>query len=214
MPSTASLPACLASIDPLAVPMSNILVAYATNSGSTAEVAEIIAAGLKSAGHSATTLPLNQVTTLDGYDSVVLGAPMILGWHADARRFLKQHRQALAARKVALFACAMRLTIPSGQPAQDFDLYLDPNLAAAPAKPGALTIKERFTTLGHYLKPILAAAGPVKPVNAAFFYGKLEMFRLKWWQAAFVMAVVQAPPGDYRDWDAIKAWANRLAPIL
>ena len=194
--------------------MSRVLVSYATNSGSTAEVAAAVAAELTAAGHAAEVRPMANVTALDGYDAVVMGAPMIFGWHNTARRFVKKHRAELAARKTALFACAMRLTRASRETLPPVALTLDANLVADEVKPGALNIKERFTTIGYYLKSMLPAGEGAQPVSVAFFNGKLEMFRLKWWQAAFVMIVVQAVPGDYRDWDAIRAWARSLGGQL
>jgi menaquinone-dependent protoporphyrinogen oxidase len=194
--------------------MSKILVAYSTNSGSTTEVAEAIAAELNLAGHSAEVKPIKEVTNLSGYDAVVVGAPMIFGWHSTARQFVKRHQAELAAKKTAYFACAMRLTRASGENLPLVALTLDANLVADQAIPASLSIKERFTTIGYYLKSMLPAAPGVKLVSVAFFNGKLEMFRLQWWQAAFVMIVVQAVPGDYRDWDTIKAWGKSLASIL
>lgn len=194
--------------------MTKVLITYSTNSGSTAEVAGAIAATLDQAGHNVEVKNIAAVADLDGYDAVVIGAPMIFGWQADARRFVRRHQSALATRKVAYFACAMRLTRAPAEKIPPVALTLDPNLVAAPLKPGFLTLKERFTTLGYYLKPMLAAAPAAEPLSVAFFNGKLEMFRLKWWQAAFVMAVVQAVPGDYRDWDCIAAWAKSLGEVL
>jgi len=190
--------------------MRRVLVAYSTNSGSTAEVAAAVAAELTAAGHAADVQPLANVTALDGYDAVVVGAPMIFGWQPAARRFLQRHQKTLAAKKVACFACAMRLTRAPGESLPPVPLLLDPNLVSEPAKLGALNLKERFTTIGHYLKSMLGGAPAVKQLSVAFFGGRLEMYRLKWWQAAFVMIVVQAAPGDYRDWNSIKAWAQAL----
>ncbi len=194
--------------------MSKILIAYATNAGSTAEVAAVIGEMLTQAGHAATTLPIEKVDGLSAYDAVVVGAPMIFGWQAAARRFVRRNQAELSRKKVAYFACAMRLTRVPGAPLPAVPLTLDPNLATEPAKASALSLKERFTTPGYYLKPMLAAAPRVQPVDIAFFGGSLDMRRLKWWQAAFVMVVVQAVPGDYRDWDAIRAWAKALAAKL
>lgn len=194
--------------------MSKILIAYSTNAGSTTEVAGAIADELNHAGHAAETRPLGDAIDLSAYDAVLVGAPMIFGWQSAARRFVKRHAAELAAKKVAYFACAMRLTRAPGEALPPIPLTFDPTLAADPARAGALGIKERFTTTGYYLKPMLAAARGVKPVSVAFFNGKLEMFRLKWWQAAFVMVVVQAVPGDYRDWDCIRGWARSLAQSL
>jgi menaquinone-dependent protoporphyrinogen IX oxidase len=190
--------------------MSRILVAYSTNSGSTGEVAQAIADELTLAGHSAEARAIIAVNDLNGFDTVVIGAPMIFGWHAEARSFLRRHCKELAGKKVALFACAMRLTVVPGMTLPDVPVALDPNLVSEPQTAGKLNFKERFTTLGYYLNPMLKAAGDIKPVNVAFFYGSLDMRKLKWWQAAFVMLVVQATPGDYRDMEFVRGWARGL----
>ncbi|MEW6650272.1 MAG: flavodoxin domain-containing protein [Chloroflexota bacterium] len=194
--------------------MSRILVTYATNSGSTGEVAQAVAEELNRAGQRTEVREIAAVNDLDGYDAVVVGAPMIFGWHTAARRFVRDHAAQLAQKKTAYFACAMRLTsVPDAQ-LPPVALTIDPNLAIPPHKPGSLGIKERFTTALHYLKPMLASAPGVQPRSVAFFNGKLEMYRLKWWQAAFVMVVVQGAPGDYRDWQFIRAWGRSLADAL
>lgn len=190
--------------------MSKILVAYATNSGSTREVANTIAEEWVNAGHTVDVRRCREVDRLDGYATVIVGAPMIFGWHAEALRFVRMYRAELAVRKTALFACAMRLTLPELVNASSLAMTIDPDLGEKPAKSGSLSLKERFTTLDYYLKPMLKAASGVHVDNLAFFKGKLEMYRLKWWQAAFVMLVVQAPPGDYRNWDFIRSWANSI----
>jgi menaquinone-dependent protoporphyrinogen IX oxidase len=188
--------------------MSRILVTYSTNSGSTAEVAKVIAEELTQTEHSVETKSLKNVQDLTGYDAVVVGAPMIFGWHMEARRFLRKHRSEMSGKKLALFACAMRLTTVPDAVLPDVPLSLDPNLAVDPQQPGKLNFKERFTSVGNYLKPIFQACPDVIPVSVAFFKGSLDMRRLKWWQAAFVMLVVQATPGDYRDWEYIRKWAR------
>ena len=194
--------------------MSRVLVTYATNSGSTAEVAETIASHLNEGGHHTEVRNIRDVSSVESYDSIVVGAPMIFGWHKAARGFLKKHNQVLVNKKVAYFACAMRLTQVPGEKLADIPLTLDPSLAAAPQKAGSLSIKERFTTIGYYLKPMIHSAPKVIPLNIAFFNGKLETFRLKWWEAAFVMIVVQGTPGDYRDWEHIKAWSESVSSKL
>ncbi len=191
--------------------MSKILITYSTNSGSTTEVAEEIGKELLQAGNTVTVKPQNEITDLEEFDAVIIGAPMIFGWHAATRSFIRKNRATLSTKKVAFFACAMRLTSVTGEVLPDVKLYLDPSLAAEPVKAGSLNLKERFTTTGYYLKPMLQAAPEVKPLSIAFFNGKLEMFRLKWWQAAFVMIVVQGVPGDYRDWDYIRTWAKEIS---
>jgi len=194
--------------------MSNILVAYSTNSGSTAEVAEAVAAELTQAGHTVEVSLMKDVNTVSGYDGVVMGAPMIFGWHDKARQFAKKHQAELAVKKTACFACAMRLTRAERERLPQVALTLDENLVKGQSKPGSLTLKERFTTIGYYLNSMLPTRSGAQPVSVAIFNGKLEMFRLKWWQAAFVMVVVQATPGDYRDWDLIRSWGRSLCQLM
>lgn len=194
--------------------MSRVLVAYSTNSGSTEGVAQAIAEALTLVGHHAEARAIAGVNDLGGYDAVVLGAPMIFGWHAEARQFLRRHCTELAGKKVALFACAMRLTSVPGAALPDLPLVLDPNLVSEPQTSKKLNFKERFTALGHYLEPMLKAAAGAKPVGVAIFKGSLDMRKLKWWQAAFVMLVIQATPGDYRDMAFVREWSKELAQLL
>jgi hypothetical protein len=42
----------------------------------------------------------------------------------------------------------------------------------------------------------------------------LEYGRLKWWAVLFVMLIIQAPAGDRRNWEAIRAWAAGLPAAL
>lgn len=190
--------------------MSRILIAYATNSGSTFDVARVVAEEWVLAGHVADVKRCSEIDRLDDYDQVIIGAPMIFGWHAEALKFARRHRNELAARKTAMFACAMRLTLPDESNPSTPTLVFDPDLVERPVKSGSLSIKERFTSLDYYIKPMIKAGPGSHLQSVAFFKGKLEMFRLKWWQALFVMLIVQAPAGDYRNWDLIRSWAKSL----
>ena len=83
----------------------SVLVAYATRSGSTQEVAESIAATLRDAGLEVDILPIRNVRILMGYRLLVLGAPLYMfRWHKDALAFLSRHQQALEELSVAVFA--------------------------------------------------------------------------------------------------------------
>lgn len=200
--------------------MQRVLVAYTTNAGSTEEVAQAVAEELRRGGLAQVdVLPAAQVTSLDPYQAVVVGAPMIFGWHRAAARFVKRHRAALAGRPVAYFCTLLRLTgQPGSRPPEAAGLpaalFVDPNLPTPPERAGRLSLKERYASLPNYLRPVLAAAPGVRPVSVAFFAGKLELFRLKWWQALFVIAVIRAAPGDRRNWPCIQAWAADLRPKL
>ncbi|TLN07108.1 flavodoxin, partial [bacterium] len=82
-----------------------ILLAYATRYGSTQEVATAIAGSLRKQGITVDLLPAKQVKSLQGYQALVLGAPLFMfHWHADALSLLARQRMALERLPVAIFA--------------------------------------------------------------------------------------------------------------
>jgi menaquinone-dependent protoporphyrinogen oxidase len=190
--------------------MTRYLVTYATNAGSTVEVAEAISRILAECGSQVDLRRVEDVEGLTAYDVVVVGAPMILGWHRSAVRFLKKHRAALAGKQVACFSTLMSLTQTAPPADLTVQVSVDPWLLKPPQNVGRLSLKERYATLGNYMRPMLSAAPAVRPLQVAFFGGKLELFRLKWWQLLFVMVIIQAPPGDFRNWEFIETWAKGL----
>ena len=194
--------------------MKRILVTYATMAGSTAEVAAVVAEELGARGVAVAVRPLAEVENLDAYDGVVLGAPMIMGWHRAARRFLRRQRRALAQKPLALFVLAMSLTETEETGADGVPVYVDEKLPTAPADPERLSLRERFTRLPGYLRPILRAARPHRPASIGVFGGRLEYGRLPWWGVLFAMVIVRVPAGERRNWEAIRAWAAGLPEAM
>lgn len=190
--------------------MHRILVSYATMAGSTADVAKAVGEQITNCGLQVDILPLSEVKDIDVYDGMVVGAPMILGWHRDAIRFLKQHRDAFQRIPLAVFVTAMSLTQTGEMSVDDVPVYIDEKLPKPPEKEGSLTFKERYARLFNYLRPILKATHPVKPVSMAVFGGRMEYGRLKWWAVLFAMLIIQAPAGDRRNWPAILEWSAGL----
>jgi len=90
--------------------MNNTLVTYVTMSGSTAGLAAAIGEQLAAHGMQVDVLPIEKVSSLETYAAVVLGAPVAMGWHRKALRFLTDHRPALQRIPLAIFVTAMRLT--------------------------------------------------------------------------------------------------------
>jgi menaquinone-dependent protoporphyrinogen oxidase len=191
-----------------------VLVVYATNSGSTEEVAQAVAEELGREGAQVDVRHVDEVTSLEPYSAVVVGAPMIVGWHRAALGFIKRHRQALSRLPVAYFFTAISLTHTGDRHIDGVPVSVDAAVAKAPSNPKRLSLHERYSTVANYLKPALKAAPSVKPVSAAFFGGKLELFRLNLLQMLFVMVVIRAQPGDYRDWAFIRDWATQVRAAL
>jgi menaquinone-dependent protoporphyrinogen oxidase len=163
----------------------SILVGYATQYGSTQEVAEAIAAALRDGGLVAEVRPLKEVRSLTEYSAVVMGASLYMyHWHKDALTFLRRQRKALSERPVAVFALG-----PVHDPHDDAEwqasrTQLDKELAKFPwFKPVAL---ELF-------------GGKFNPASLRFPLNKLA---------------ASEPASDIRDWAAIRQWAGSLRTRL
>jgi len=114
----------------------DVLVAYATKHGSTAEVAEAVTGELQALGLDVELSELRKVRDLDGYRAVAIGAPLYTGrWHPDARKFVKRHGKALGELPVAVFALGpLKLTeddVAGSRKQLDRALALAPELKPA-----------------------------------------------------------------------------------
>jgi len=163
-----------------------VLVTYGTKHGATAEIAERIGEVLREAGLSADVLPADRAGDLSPYRAVVLGSGVYIGrWRKEAAAFLKKHEQALAARKVWLFSSG-----PTGEG--------DP-----------LELVDGWKLPGG-LQPIVDR---IQPEEVVVFHGELDADGLNFLER-WVVNNVKAPMGDFRDWEAISAWAAGIAGML
>jgi menaquinone-dependent protoporphyrinogen oxidase len=194
--------------------MNKILLSYATMAGSTAEVAKAVGEEIAKNGLLVEILPLGEVTDLEDYTGVVIGGPMILGWHRDALRFLRKNRDSLQRMPLAVFVTAMSLTQSGDTRVDGVPVYVDEKLPKPPEKEGHLNFRERYARLSNYIRPILRATQPAKPEAIGIFGGRLEYGRLKWWAVLFAMLIIQAPAGDRRNWEAIREWAASLQTVF
>jgi menaquinone-dependent protoporphyrinogen oxidase len=162
-----------------------VLVAFATMYGSTKEVAESIASTLRDAGVEVDVKPARDVKQLDGYDAVVLGAPLIIHkLQKDARGFLSRHQKALEDLPVAFFALG-----PCKEPRDE----------------------EEWRDCSEQLDKVLAGLGWLKPVAAELFGGRFDPALLKF---PFNKMAGSEPASDARDWGAIEAWAAGLPALF
>ncbi|WP_412538487.1 flavodoxin domain-containing protein [Longispora sp. K20-0274] len=83
----------------------NVLVAYGSTRGSTAEIAEWIGETLLERGMCVDVLDAATVDSVAGYDTVVLGGALYAGrWHRASRRFARRFADELRQRPVWLFS--------------------------------------------------------------------------------------------------------------
>jgi menaquinone-dependent protoporphyrinogen oxidase len=194
--------------------MKRILVAYATMAGSTAEVAQAVAQELARSDVQVDVLPLSEIKQLNSYDGVVVGAPMIMGWHRAALRFLRNNRGVFRRIPLAVFLTCMSLTQTSETDVDGVPVYVDEELSKPPETAGRLRFRERYAQVANYVRPILQACGSARPASIGVFGGRLDHGRLPWWGVLFAMIVIRAPAGDRRNWTAIRFWAAGLSAEL
>jgi menaquinone-dependent protoporphyrinogen oxidase len=163
-----------------------VLVAYATKHGATAEIAEKIGQVLRQAGLRTDVLPMDRVGDLTPYQAVALGSAVYIGkWRKEAVKFLQANEKALAERQVWLFSSG-----PTGE-----------------GDPVELTQGWRFP---GKLQPI---ADRIRPRDIAVFHGDVNMKKLNFIEK-WMIKNVKAPLGDFRDWEAITSWATAIADVL
>ena len=62
--------------------------------------------------------------------------------------------------------------------------------------------------------PHCGAENPISTLFCLKCSGKLDYSTLNIFYMLFVMVIIQAQPGDHRDWETIRAWAASLRPAL
>jgi menaquinone-dependent protoporphyrinogen oxidase len=168
-----------------------VLVAYASMHGSTGKVAQTIGKTICGYGAAADIRLITNVNTLTLYDAVIVGSAVRTDkWLAEAIHFVEINRKALSQVPVAYFLTCLTLARPS---------------------------EENLRRARSYMDPILDGVSEVKPVNMGLFAGVLDyskysagmgaVMRYKMWSKG-------VEEGDYRDWDAIKSWAGRVASSI
>jgi len=179
-----------------------VLVAYASKLGTTGGVADAIGKELCAAGFSADVRLMKNIDSISGYTAVVVGAAIHnFRWLPVARRFVYNHKRALVQVPTAYFLTCLQLA--PGQPPID--------IKGPPPKDE--TEEQKLERIKSYLDPVLRKAKEVEPVDIGLFAGALDYSALPKGmdRAAKALGFVE---GDYRDFEAIKAWARKISPML
>ena len=158
-----------------------VLVAYASKYGSTGGVADAIGKELCGRGMAADVALIRNAVNVGSYHGVVIGSAIYMGkWLPEAVDFLKTNRDILRRVPVAFFLSCMTMCKPTDQNRAKVLTYMDPVLEAVPE---------------------------IKPVGIGTFAGALDYSNLSW-MTKQIMKSKGSPEGDFRDWNAIRAWAR------
>jgi len=163
-----------------------VLVAYASKYGATTEIAEKIGEVLNDAGLPTDVSPVKQVSNLTEYNAVILGSAVYIGqWRKEAVKFLEANEKALTERSVWLFSSG-----PSGE-----------------GDPVELLSGWQFP------KGQQEIADRIQPRDITVFHGNVDVNKLNFLHK-WMIGKVESPVGDFREWEAIAAWATSIAEAL
>ena len=158
-----------------------ILVAYASRKGSTAGIAQAIGKELTIEGYTVDVSEMKSVTSLAGYNAVVIGAPVYTGKvTGDVAAFVSTNKDELSRVPVAGFVTGI-----------------------APVFPKTGDVK-------GFTDQLVTALSPVRLVAVTMFAGTLDAGKMNLVERSLT-TLMKVPTGDFRDWDAIAAWAKTLA---
>jgi menaquinone-dependent protoporphyrinogen oxidase len=154
-----------------------VLLAYATRTGTTQEVAEAIGEALIEKGETVDVRNVKSVESLAPYRAVILGSAIRAGnLMSEALEFVKLNQDTLDQMPVAYFVVCVTLKEDTEENRQAVAAYLNP------------------------LREL------VEPVEEGLFAGAIDYSKLSL-PLRLMMKAMKADEGDWRDWDAIRNWA-------
>ena len=164
-----------------------ILIAYASECGTTGEVAVAIGDALCENGNTVETKWIKNVKDINNYDAVIIGSAILYeDWMPEAREFVKNNQDILKNMPVAYFITCMALSSKEDAAMQQAIEYSDKLCDLVPQ---------------------------VKPVSVGHFAGVLDYSKLSFLKRTLTKAAMarhKVKEGDYRDWNAIRSWAKSI----
>lgn len=162
-----------------------VLVGFATRYGSTEETAKLIGGSLRDGGFEVDVMQVRDVKNLIDYQAIILGAPLFMfHWHKDVLKFLSKHQNLLLDRFIGIFALG-----PTHDPYDE----------------------QEWRDSWSQLNKELANFSWLKPVEIEMFGGKYDPAYLRF---PLKMMAGKTPASDIRDFEAVKAWAGKIAGML
>lgn len=169
----------------------NVLVAYASHHGSTAEVAEFISRALEERGLKVTFASVDSVRIVSPYDVIILGTAIHAGtWLPEMTDFVMRFQDVLAERPIYLWMSCIRVLEPHGYQ----------------------------HVLEYYMVNDLLDKLNIR--DTAVFAGKLDLQTVDWnerWTLAARYDGDTWPSsfdGDFRDWEKIRLWSEKIAASI
>lgn len=185
--------------------MTNVLVVYASRHGGTRGIAERIAATLTETGLDARATSAEAAKDVAVADAYVIGSGVYMGsWLKEGTDFISHYAETLATRPVWLFSSGPL----KGSTAKTEGLSAE-EAALGPLEGPGSGGRKKVAELANLIharenRVFFGAFNPADPPKAM----AERLVRL------MPAAKGILPPGDFREWDVIDAWARVIAREL
>ena len=195
-----------------------VLITYATRSGSTGEIAEVIGKELGKCGAEINVQPVTDVDDINLYDAVIVGSPIFYGKVlSEARKFLERYEGSLAQKRVAYFLTGMEMHRIADEPLS-VPVLLDSRFEDQPKPKSKMGFWEKAHAVSAFLSPLMKKAPKVKLIGVGCFKGKLDFRTLSGFGWLIMKLIVkfrkEVQEGDFRNWEAIRNWSAEMCSKL
>jgi menaquinone-dependent protoporphyrinogen oxidase len=186
--------------------MTKVLVVYASRHSATRGIAERIGEVLRSEGLEVDVASADQVAGVGGADAVVVGSAVYMGsWLKEAIEFVKRNEVTLAELPLWFFSSG---PIPGSS--KDKGPSRDPLEHALGPKDGP-------GSGGR--KKVAELSAATNPKDHRVFLGAFDPNDAPKTMPERLVRMIPGsknllPSGDFRDWNAIEAWAHEIAAAL
>jgi len=177
--------------------MNKILVTYATWAGATHEIAEEISRRMKTKLDliQIDLKPIKEVSSVNGYQAVIIGTSIHASQPISAvNHFMKKNRNELAAIPVAVFVVCANMWEDTPKNRTETTSWIDKTLNKYP--------EIEPVSLGLFAGAVITEGEDFNKLNIVF-KKTIESMRDSLQK--------QYGKTDFRDWDAIHAWADDIA---
>jgi menaquinone-dependent protoporphyrinogen oxidase len=160
-----------------------ILIAYASKTGSTAEVAEKIGQILRDSGAEVDVRSLKNVSDVKNYDGIIIGSAIrMFKLLPETIKFSKRFSRSLENIPVAYFIVCLAMKNEN---------------------------EENRQLAEGYLKPLYEIK---QPIMTGLFAGKIDYSKLPFLLGKILQSgKMKIEEGDFRNWELITEWAKKVA---
>ncbi len=183
-----------------------VLVAYASKHGATQGIAERIGDKLRQMGKDVEVKPASAVGDISSYEAFVIGSAVYSGsWLPEAAEFVRSHTAILAVYPVWLFSSGP--LGPEVKPPEGQEMETDEHV-------GQIKIFGVKRSIHWPLpKEVIEFRSQIASRGHEMFFGAIDAKNLPFAERMALVAV-RGMAGDFRDWNAIDAWAQEIARQL